>query len=318
LRRGAFDEPFGGSLNDDSGQYYADAYDTPFDLAIGLFSIDWPNLPSEIALFGPYELPPAIMGEPSILMEDLNYLSGDRVLFNQVLPLTHSNFRTSANQKITSISGKRMNGRSFSTPIDFVGEPTPFPASVTVPDPASTSMSLALEFSSVPDITFDGQFCLVPLRAPLPATLNIDYLVAPDINGPAGMNGGPPIPLDAIVNGPVAYDTGWNVSDNGYDSIVFETFFESAGPGDLGRTVFRRYLPAMLVGSGNIGPTPQPFAFPGRPVQVGVESIRGHGLPPSHVDLFGPDLETILQGLYFQAAPTCQSSTNAGYDIEVP
>lgn len=314
LPRGIYQGLLGGFVDPMLGDYACGGYSDPFDIALTRALSTWPYSTRELVLFGPFELPPPAMPElPPVLFQDLDWSAGDRLLFDQALPVTYTNFLTPANFKEVAISGRRADGRSFWSLSDLLDDSTPFPSSVMVPSPASTDLSLALEFiSEAYDPGTPEQITVMPLPNPLPASLVVPFSLTGGFTGPAG----PSLTLSEARMTPVTYTASDNVSARGFDIVAYEwQTFDVVAPGGLAASSFLELLPPGNAGQAVLGDTPLPFVFPDSTLEITLDSFRSDAFPATFDQLFGPGLGTIFTNLIDQGFPICLNSGWREYAI---
>ena len=314
LRRGHWDfTGFDGSIFAGTGEYTAGALTTPYDLMVGHYDQTFiPYLPLEFGFFGPFQVPePAFQGDIPELMEDLDYGSIQPLAFASPLDLSFTGFLTSSNIKLVDLLGRAAAGRQFVTGLAESASIGPPPSSLWVPDPASPGgapWDLFLEVASEAyAYEFSSQFCLVPLPSPLPMTLPVDFLNPPDING---WSMDPSATVAEALSTPIQFDTPGSTPPNGYDALSYFVGQTATPPGEPEVSFFVVYLPSSLLQQAVLPPTPWPVLFEDREFVVGVQSIRGLGLPAEFETLFDDKINEHFLAILDATTPVCSSDSN--------
>jgi hypothetical protein len=201
----------------------------------------------------------------------------------------------------------------------FVGGSTPFPAEVTVVDPAqpnAAGWTFHLEVEAPAETPgLDTQGCVQPLPAIPPTAFLVDFLIAPDFNA-----GTPPwtATLSEAESLFISYDTGFDGTANGFDLLAYEVrpydFLPDRTDGVPHEIVFDWYLPKEqdLLGEFTYPPTPLPIFVENSSPLIYLETVRIPDLGSGFEELFDfglvDELRLVAEGGYCFSANSAQFS----------
>jgi hypothetical protein len=263
------------------------------------------ELTREVAWLGPFTVPDD--GDFPQLVQDLDYATAQRFIFDVPLPLSHVDAQPLNSGWAVDVLAAGPDGRRARARVDQ-GSFSALPAQVLVVDPATAPSGWSFRLGVLRPLGtggFLGQSCVVELPAPLPDPLVVDELFPATLFAPGDDQTYTVAALDPFV---ATYAPRDELPAHGFDLLRYSGL--SVLPDEQVEVIFDLFGPPLR-GDGlssvmvEFPPTPLPMVVPSGFPSLLLRTVRSDAFPADHERLldfgFEPELRAVIDGQWCDA-----------------